>query len=111
MISVGAVTDLVPAERITPLLRPQSIAVPAITLQRTAMVPQQQLRGQANLDLNSVQLDVWAVGYIEATAIAAACRSALQASECRLTFEGDNYEPDVDPAIFRITQNWSVWTN
>lgn len=110
LAAAGAVTALVPAERITPLIRPQSIDLPSITLQRVSQTPVDHLRGESNLDSNQVQLDVWADSYATARSIADACRTAGVAANHRMTFEGDGYEPDTDPELYRITQTWAVWT-
>lgn len=109
LVAASAVTALVPAARITPLIRPQSIVVPAITLQRISTVPQNHLRGDGDLDDNSVQLDVWADSYLSARSIADACRTALAA--LAMTFENDGYEPETAPELYRVTQTYQVWTN
>lgn len=110
LVAASAVTTLVPASRITPIIRPQSITTPSITLQRIATVPQNHLRGDGDLDLHTVQIDSWADSYASALAIADACRTAMQSAGHVLTLEVDNYEPDVTPELYRVTQDWSVWT-
>ena len=110
LVGASAVTSLVPANSITNLIRPQSIAPPAITLSRVSLTPTNHLRGASNLDSNRVQLDTWATTYASARAIADACRAAL---EPQFLFNGElpeNYEPETDPELYRITQDWSVWT-
>ena len=109
LVAASAVTALVPAARITPLIRPQSITVPAITLQRVSLVPQNHLRGDGGLDDNSVQLDVWADSYVSARAIADACRTALAGFSMK--FENDDYESETAPELYRVTQTYQVWTN
>lgn len=112
LVASSAVTALVPASRITPLVRPQTSAVPAILLQRVSTTPQNNLVDDGALDGNAVQLDIYAETYAKALAIAAAIRTAL-----RLTFQCDSeidafeFETDseTDPELFRITQQWSVW--
>ncbi len=111
LVAASVVTALVPAERITPLVRPQSITTPAITLQRISLVPQNHLRGDGDLDSNVVQLDVWAESYVSARAIADACRTALQTAGHVLTFENDDYEAETAPELYRVIQSWQVWTN
>lgn len=109
LVAASAVTVLVPAARITPLIRPQSITIPAITLQRVSLVPQNHLRGDGDLDDNSVQLDVWSDSYESARAIASACRTALAGFS--MTFESDDYESETAPELYRVTQTYQVWTN
>lgn len=108
--NASAVTALVPADRITPLVRVQGIAVPSIVLQKVSAIPSTHLRGDGALDHNLIQLDVWDSDYTNAVAIAAACRIAMQAATHILTLQADAYDPDVDPELFRITQTWAVWT-
>lgn len=111
LAAAGSVTALVPAAQITPLVRMQSVAPPAITLQRISMVPTNHLGGSSSLDSNRVQLDVWASSYSSAKAIAVACRAALAAANHQMLLEVDQYDAEVDPELFRITQDWSVWTS
>lgn len=112
LVAASAVTDLVPATRIEPLRRTQSLAVPAITLQRVSTVPFNHLRGDGDLDANLVQLDVIAGDYTAARLIATACRNALQDAAARhvMQSEIDGYESETDPELYRITQTWSVFT-
>jgi hypothetical protein len=110
LVAAGAVTALVPAIKITPLVRIQSIAPPAITLTRVSVTPLNHLRGWGSLDANRVQLDAWATRYDACRAIADACRDALEAATFLMELELDSYEPETDPELFHITQDWSVWT-
>lgn len=110
LVAAGAVTALVPASRITPLIRPQSITIPAITLQRLSLIPSNHLRGSGAADANLVELNVWADSYASARSIAAACRTALQAATFAMTLETDSYEEGVYPELYQITQTWQVWT-
>lgn len=107
----AATTALVPASRITPIIRPQSITTPAITLQRISKTPQNHLRGWGTLDANLVQVDVWADSYLVARNIADTARAALQAATYIMDSELDDYDEDVDPPLYRITQTWQVWTS
>lgn len=108
--AAAGVTALVPASRITPLVRPQNIATPAITLQRVSASPVNHLRGWGSLDENSVQVDIWAETYAECVAIADACRAAASSAQFLRTLEIDNTDPALDPILYRITQTYSVWT-
>lgn len=110
LVAAGAVTTLVPASRITPLVRPQAISVPAITLQRISLTPNNHLRGDAGLDANRVQLDAYAETYAAARAVADACRAALVAAGHLLQTEFDSHEPETDPDLYRVTQEYNVWT-
>ncbi len=110
LVASGAVTALVPATRIEPLRRTQSLVLPGITLQRVSTTPQNHLRGNGQLDANLVQLDVFDDDYTNARLIADACRTALEAGGYPLNSEIDGYESETDPELYRITQTWSVFT-
>jgi hypothetical protein len=111
LVAAGAVTALVPAERIQALRREQSTTTPAVTLQRIASTPHPHLRNSGGLMANLVQLDVWDSQYTRARSIASACRTALEAAGIQITSELDGYEPETDPELYRITQTWSVFTS
>lgn len=110
LISASAVTSLVPSARIEPIRRTQATAIPAITLQRPSVVPENHLTGWAGLDGSLVQLDVFASTYAEARSIADACRTALQDAGHLMTLEVDGFEPDVDPELYRLILTFQVWT-
>jgi hypothetical protein len=113
LVAAGAVTALVPADRIEALRRTQSFAVPAITLQRVSVVPQSHLRSSAGLDSNLVQLDVWDSQYTRARSIADACRASLEALPAGfiMTLETEGFEAETDAELYRISQTWSVFTS
>jgi hypothetical protein len=108
----SAVTALVPATRIEALRRTQSFAIPAITLTDVAKVPFTHLRGNAGLDLNSVQVDFYGATYTEALNVATAARAALEADAARFTMQSqiERNEPETDPELFQITQTWNVFS-
>lgn len=110
LIAAAPVIALVPATRITPLIRPQTLSIPAITLQRVSSVPSNGLRGYAGLDDNLVQLDVYSDSYATSRSVADACRTALQTAGHIMNSEIDLYESEVDPELYRLTQTWQIWT-
>lgn len=110
LIAAGAVTALVPAARITPVVRTQGFIAPAILLQRISTTPTNHLRGSGSLDANRVQLDIYAETYAEALAIGIACRAALTAAGHFFQLELDAYEPEPAPELYRVTQEYSIWT-
>ena len=111
LAAAAPVTALVPAERIEPIRRTQSLPIPAIVISRPSVVPENHLTGWANLDGSLVQLDIFAATFAEAVAIAAACRTALEAAQHLMTLQVDGYEPDVDPELYRLILNFQVWTS
>ena len=112
LVASGAVTAIVgasPNERISPLIKAQNITLPAVTLSRVALTPQNHLRGYGNLESDRVQADSWADTYLQALTLAAACRTAMVAAGHVFNSEFDNHEPEVDEGIYRITQDYTVW--
>lgn len=110
LVASGAVTALVPENRIEAIRRTQSLAVPAIILQRISTTPFNHLTGNGVLDANLVQLDVFGTDYTAARLIADTCRTALEAAGHPLQSEIDGYESETDPELYQITQTWSVFT-
>ena len=104
LVADAGVTALV-GQRVSPILKAQDTTLPAITLQRISIVPQNHLTGDGDLDYGRVQLDVWATTYVEARSVADACRTALAAYQLEL--ESDDYDPDTE--TYRVIQDWSVW--
>jgi hypothetical protein len=95
--------------KISPLIKSQGISPPAITLQRVAVTPQNHLRGNGGLDDSRVQADYWATTYDGVRALAAAGRAAMEAAGHPMQSEFDNYDPETDPGLYRITQDFQVW--
>lgn len=95
--------------RISPMTMSQGIDMPAVTLQRVSVTPQNNLRNNGSLDDVRIQLDAWATSYAGVLALASACRSAMENAGHILIVEVDNYDPEVDPKLFRVTQDYQVW--
>lgn len=110
LIADAAFSALVPAARVTPLVRPQDVIVPATTLQRITLSPSNHLAGDGAADQNRVQVDHYAETYAAARAMADAARAALVAAGHLLQLEFDNYESATAPELFRVTQEFQVWT-
>lgn len=109
LVAAGAVTALV-STRISPLIKSQGVTPPAVTIRRGTLEPQNHLRGDGDLDKNTVMVDSWATTYVGARAVADACRTALLAAGILLQGEFDNYEPGIDPGLYNISQEYLVWT-
>jgi hypothetical protein len=108
LVADATVLSLV-GQRISPFLAAQGIDRPYVTLQRTALTPQNHLRGNGNLDYVRVQVDSWAETYESVRNVANACRAAWEAAGNSVLGEFDNYDPQVDPGLYRITQDFQVW--
>lgn len=113
LVASSAVTAIVGPganARVEQIVKPQNIALPAVTLSRIFMGPVNNLVDDGGLDSNRVQVDSWAQTYTQAKELAAACRAALQTAGHQLDSEFDNYDPAIDDGTFRVTQEYSVWT-
>lgn len=112
LVASGAVTALVPAERIEALRRTQSFDIPAITLTNVSKSPFTHLRGNAGLDADVVQIDIYGDTYTDALTIAAAVRAALEADAAHPTMQSQDEinEPEQNPELFQITQTWNVFS-
>lgn len=104
----SGVTALV-STRVSPMVMPQGIEMPAVTYQRVSVTPQNNLRNNGDLDYTRVQLDSWAQSSSSARAVAAACRAAMETAGHAMLGEFDNYDPQTDPGLYRITQDFQVW--
>lgn len=107
--AVTAIVGAGTAAKISPLIKSQNLVAPAVTLQRINVDPQNHLRGFANLDDSRVQLDAWAETYAGVRALATACRNAMQTAGHLTLNEFDGQEPETDPGLYRITQEFRVW--
>ena len=76
LLAAAPVTALV-AQRIYWVERPQSSALPAITLQVITELRDQHMQGFDGLTMSRVQLDAWALSFGSAKAIAEAALAAL----------------------------------
>lgn len=106
LVAAPGVTALV-GQRIAPFPHAQGTALPYVTLQRISLVPENHFRGDGDLDAVRVQLDAWATTRSEALAVAAACRTALQAAGHPLEDESDDYDPVASE--HRVIQDWTIW--
>lgn len=95
--------------RVSSLTKVQGITIPAVTVQRVSTDPVNHLRGHAGLDDSRVQVDSWATTDTEVRALAAACRAAIQTAGHLMLGEFDNYDPETDPGLYRITQDYRIW--
>jgi hypothetical protein len=95
--------------KVSPLIKAQTVVPPAVTVQRVSTTPQNHLRGFASLDDNRVQTDSWATTREGVLALASACRTAMQSAGHLCLGEFDNYDPETDPGLYRITQDFEIW--
>jgi head-tail adaptor len=96
--------------RITPIMRTQDQLLPAVTLSVAAVNPLYTLNGPAGMDENRFQVDSWAKTYAEASALAGACRDAIEASGFVMLSELDNFDASAElSGTYCVTQEYSLW--
>ena len=93
------------------LVIPQGTKLPCITFQRIGGMPANTLSGHSGLEEIDLQIDVWALDYDEAKAIAKAVRAAMPPSGPRfsahLIEDQDLYEDGTN--YFRVNMEFKVW--
>jgi hypothetical protein len=105
----AGVTALV-SDRISPVLKSQGQVLPAVTVTSVSSTPENALGGYDGLDTVRVQVSAWAATYIEAVALAMACRTALQAAGFLCVLDGvEDYEPATK--THQILQDWVLWNS
>lgn len=107
LVAAPAVTALV-GQRISPNIRAQNEARPAVVLTLISLDPSNHLAGRPTADANRVQMDVFAESYNSARTVADACRDALEAADVVMDNEFESYEDET--AEYRVSQDWLVWT-
>ena len=105
LVAASPVTAIV-GQRVTILVKPQSLTMPCITLQEIAITPENDLGGWSGLDGVQVQLDAWADTRATARDLATKCRTALNDPNRLMVGQFEEFEPDVD--LYRITQTWET---
>lgn len=107
--AAGAVTAIV-SNRITPLIRPQDLVLPAVTLQEISLTPANTFAGNGNLDDCRVQVNCWAATYTDAKALARAVRAAMDAVPVLMQSKNEGFDLEPVPGLFWITQDYLVWS-
>jgi hypothetical protein len=96
--------------RISPLIRAQDLALPAVTLQRITMTPSNTFVGNGGLDGTRLQVDSWDATYAGARALANAVRAAFDAVPVLMTLEIDSFQLEPVPGAYQITQEYQIWS-
>jgi hypothetical protein len=110
LVNAPAVSAIV-SDRVEILVRPQSIAVPAVCLSVVSTAPIYGLEAWNNLDANEVQIDCYASTYTAARELAAAVRAAMEAADHELTTDFDSFDESAElSGLARVTQQYSVWS-
>jgi hypothetical protein len=109
LMATSAVTDLI-QDRVGPLQAQQGETFPYVVLTLISIEPQNHLTGNGGLDRCTVQLDAYAFNYQDASAIANACRSALEAlGHLCLSHVAGVFEFQPDAGVFRYGYIFQVW--
>lgn len=119
MSALGIAKDVLAADatvtgyvstRIGPLLALQNTAFPYAVLTETTTEPVNDLGGHSGLDRCEVQVEIWARTVLDAEAIAAACRAAMEtAGHICLSRSSESADVQVDPGAFRSGFLFQVW--
>ncbi len=107
----GTLWGLVP-DRIQPVVRKFGAALPAITYQVVAFVPNNALAGTTDAGGHyRVQLDCWAISYNAAMALAAALKARMNTAAASfrsvLNLEQDLFEEQ--SKTYRVLLDFSCW--
>jgi hypothetical protein len=106
----SAVTALV-GNRISPLTRQQDAPLPAVTMLRIAVVPANNLLGNGNLDQTRLQIDCWGATATDASGVASAVRTAMEAAGILMMNQpSDAFQEAPNPGTYQIIQEYSVWS-
>lgn len=98
--------------RIYPLVLPQNPGLPAITFQRIANSRANTMGAAEGLDNPRVQVDTWATTRRAARELAAEVKRVVDGSTlfgAWLISDAEFYEEDVDPRLYRVSQDFSIW--
>lgn len=92
-----------------PMLAPEGAALPRITFQRIATIPQNALGGHAGIDQVTMQVDCWASTKAGAATLAREVRLAIAAESFKpiVTNEYDGFEGE--SRLYRHTLDLSCW--
>jgi hypothetical protein len=110
ILSAAAPVVALVGTRISPLIRAQDLIVPAVTLQRISTNPSNTFAGNGGLDDTRLQVDCWDATYAGARALAIAVRAAFDAVPVLMTLELDLFELEPIPGVYRITQEYQLWS-
>jgi hypothetical protein len=111
LVKTGLVTRIYWVER------PQSSALPSVTLQRIDGIPDTAMRGKTGLCQSRVQVDCWGKTYTEAKAVARQIKGALSGHKGGIfkgIFQVDERDGSDAAAtggsrIFRVSIDFIIW--
>lgn len=95
-------------DRISPVVRAQDEASPAVVLTLLSVNPFGSLNDPPEIASNIVQVNCWAATYDGAQDLASACRTALEAAGLSMRGLSVRYEPQTDE--FLISTDFLIWT-
>lgn len=108
LLADGTVSGLI-AMRLYPMLMPQGVTLPAISYQRVATAPINDLEGSQNYEWVRIQIDCWDDDYAGVKALAAAVRAAMLLTPVfgQLLTEIDDFESE--EKLYRVILDFNVW--
>ena len=97
---------------ITPGKRTADGGLPAISVKQISTIHADTLKGDAGLDNNHIQVDLWASTYAGVDTLAQLCRRVMQAAGAIHTLQLDVFDDQADlSGTYCITQEYDVWVN
>jgi len=103
--------------RAYPMMMPQGVTYPCVTLQRITSMESTKLAGPDGYTHARIQIDLWAETYTELSALEAALRARLAAYQgdrkgiavrsCVMASRQDIAEPDVK--VLRVSMDYMIW--
>ena len=108
LLADATVSGLI-ATRLYPMIMPQGVTLPALSYQRVATAPVNDLEGSQNHEWVRVQVDCWDDDYSGVKALSAAVRAAMLLTPVYgiLLAQLDDY--DSEEKLFRVILDFNVW--
>lgn len=127
LLAFGGLTDIV-GQRITPALRPQGSALPALVVTKISDLPDYTMQGPSGLASSRIQIDAWASTYAGAKTAARQVEERLSGMDASIgdggspekftilrggfmQNESDSFERGqggVD--LYRVSQDYIIWS-
>jgi hypothetical protein len=111
ILMADAAVQAIAGARIYPMRRPQDDPAPCVVYQRISTAPVKNIEGDSGLDSVRLQVSCWATAYADAKALAAAVRSAINASDLKSATEMEMDDQDAETREFRVMTDYRIWQN
>jgi len=98
--------------RIYPLVLPQNPGLPAISFQRIANARVNSFDAGGGIDKPQIQIDCWAGTRRAARDLAKEVKRVVEGATSFggwLLSDAEFYEPEIDPPLYRVSLDFSLW--